>query len=252
MAKNNKKEVLNTPFAGLGQRLHKLAASAASAAERPADNAAPPLKAETSAPVSTDESGLFAQAMQGVEPVSRRRGRSHPPALAQPVVRFVPIDEELEVMAHLAELIAGETAINISWHKDYVRGTSQGVNQQLLSMLEAGRFSIQDYLDLHGLGPDEALAKVEEFLGKSRARGLRHVLVVHGKGKNSKGGESILKETLSQHLSHKRFARWVLAFCSARQADGGTGAMYILLKTWQGPSIFVRPSKGDWPDKQNP
>jgi DNA-nicking Smr family endonuclease len=85
---------------------------------------------------------------------------------------------------------------------------------------------------------EEAMPALEKFLKQSRERGLRHVLLVHGKGKGSWGGESILKEILSRRLCHKRFARWVLAFCSARNQDGGTGAMYVLLKTWQGPAIF--------------
>jgi DNA-nicking Smr family endonuclease len=145
-------------------------------------------------------------------------------------------------MAHLAELVAGDQDIHLSWHQDFVRAAGSQINRHVLELLEAGRFPIQDYLDLHGLGTEEAILALEKFLKQSRERGLRHVLLVHGKGKGSVGGESVLKETLSQRLCHKRFARWVLAFCSAQAKDGGTGAMYILLKTWQGPTIF-RPAR---------
>ena len=225
----NKKEVLNNPFVALKQLLPKQPAPISQQVEQAPQPAAPVL----------DEMELFEQAMYGVEELDKA-GRTVPLQDQRVVPEFIPVNDELEVMAHLSELVAGQANMNISWQKDFVRGSSQGINPQLLELLEAGRFPVQDYLDLHGLGPDEALKQVEGFLQQSRSRGLRHVLIVHGKGKGSRGGESVLKETLSRSLGHKRFARWVLAFCSARQRDGGTGALYVLLKTWQSPTMFVK------------
>jgi DNA-nicking Smr family endonuclease len=184
-----------------------------------------------------DEDGLFRQAMLGVENIYQQHGRmiapTRPAALPD-----VPVNPDLEVMAHLSELVAGDENMQLSWQKDFVRGSGGQVNSNLLQLLAAGHFPIQDYLDLHGMVVEEAMLALEKFLKQSRERSLRHVLLVHGKGKGSAGGESILKEILCQRLCHKRFARWVLAFCSARPCDGGTGAMYVLLKTWQGPTIF--------------
>lgn len=234
MAKDNKKEFSNNPFINLKKQLQSIARK-----ETEGQNVAPARPAPKGSANAVDEDALFARAMQGVQGLDNNRGRAMPVKHPQDAPAFIPIDEELEVMAHLAELVSGEAAINISWQKDFVRGAHANINPQLLAMLEDGRFPIQNYLDLHGLGQEEALTRVEVFLRESRMRGLRHVLIVHGKGKGSKDGESVLKATLTRYLSHKRYARWVLAFCNARPQDGGTGAMYVLLKTWQGPTMFV-------------
>lgn len=227
------KSPFNNPFAELKLRLKQTGLP----------EAVPPAQtsqtANTEHPAPQDEALLFAQAMQGVSGLEKVGGRVIPKKNATEVDRYVPVDEDLEVMAHLAELVGGQENICLSWHKDFVRGSNSKINPQLLQALEQGLFPIQDYIDLHGLGAEEALRQVEDFLQQSRAKGLRHVLIVHGKGKNSSGGESVLKETLSRSLCHKRFARWVLAFSNALSQDGGTGAMYVLLKTWQGPTIFA-------------
>ena len=81
----------------------------------------------------------------------------------------------------------------------------------------------------------EALEAVEAFLVASQTRGLRQVLLVHGKGQNSPQGVPVLKRALARALTHKRLAKRVLAFCTARPLDGGTGALYVLLRRWQGP-----------------
>jgi DNA-nicking Smr family endonuclease len=60
-------------------------------------------------------------------------------------------------------------------------------------------------------------------------------LIVHGKGTGSPEGLPVLKATLARALTHKRLGKRVLAFCTARPVDGGAGAMYVLLRKWQGP-----------------
>ena len=237
MSKPKNPETFNSPFASLKQQLQeKQPVEAVKSKEiiMPSVSTTspdPPLAA-------IDEDQLFAKAMQGVAELDDKGGRQV--AIKKPARRPViaTLNEDLEVVARLAELVAGEEEICISWQRDFVRGATNNVNVKLLELLEAGQFPIQDYLDLHGLGVEEAMLAVEKFLRQSRERGLRHVLLVHGKGRGSVGGESILKENLIKRLGHKRFARWVLAFCSAAASDGGTGAMYVLLKTWQGPTIF--------------
>ena len=238
MSRNSEHANFNNPFAQLKQRLKQTGRQDASGGVLPA-----PVCRDMRHTPAMDDGALFAQAMQGVEALADGKGRVLPLVKQPGLGPIQTIDEELEVMAHLAELVASETPLCLSWQRGFVRGAVQGVDPALLAMLEAGRFPVQDYLDLHGLALEEALGKVEDFLRASRAHGLRHVLIVHGKGRGSRGGESVLKETLSRCLCHKRFARLVLAFCSAKPQDGGTGAMYVLLKNWQGPTIFASRAK---------
>ncbi len=214
----------NRPFAGLKQALQEKAPPA------------PEKKPPESAPPEADEEALFARAMADVEPLEPRQ-RDRRPRLGQcrqPRLEMA-VDEDLEVLAQLAELVAGGGEFDIRFSDQYVEGAGEGVGPELRRRLARGHFPIQDYLDLHGLGRDEALAQVERFLTACVTRGLRHVLIVHGRGSGSPGGVPVLKQALTRALGHKRLRRRVLAFCTAQPGDGGEGAMYVLLRKWSGP-----------------
>jgi DNA-nicking Smr family endonuclease len=102
-----------------------------------------------------------------------------------------------------------------------------GVREQTLRHLRRGRFPVEDELDLHGLSQAAARDHLAEFIAASRHAGLRCVRVVHGKGYRSGARGPVLKIAVNTWL--KRHAD-VLAFTSARVIDGGTGAVYVLLR----------------------
>jgi DNA-nicking Smr family endonuclease len=99
-----------------------------------------------------------------------------------------------------------------------------------LTRLRQGQFAVQSHLDLHGRTRVEARQEVEQFVVASRQRGLRCVLIVHGRGLNSRDQIPVLKQALKVWLARGRIARSVLAFCTARPSDGGAGAVYVLLR----------------------
>ena len=72
-----------------------------------------------------------------------------------------------------------------------------------------------------------ASAALDRFLEESRRRGWRCVRIVHGKGFGSRSGVPIMKAHVDRWL---RARPEVLAFCSATPPDGGTGALYVLLR----------------------
>lgn len=221
-----KQTPFHAPFAGLKGALAQAAPPPA-----PTPPPAPPL-----APVpEPGEDDLFAQAMAEVAPIKQGKKLLEPQPEA-PRPRLVqPPNEDLEVLAQLADLVSGGAEFDLSFSDEYVRGARPGVGPELCERLARGEFPVQDYLDLHGLGHDEALAAVEDFLVQSIAKGLRHVLIVHGRGTGSPDGVPVLKNALAQRLTHKRLQKRVLAFCTARAVDGGVGAMYVLLRKWRGP-----------------
>jgi DNA-nicking Smr family endonuclease len=92
--------------------------------------------------------------------------------------------------------------------------------------LRRGQFSSRAELDLHGLRSEEARRTVAEFLHAARERNLRCVRIIHGKGRGSGARGPVLKQKLGSWLRQRSE---VLAFCSARPADGGSGALYVLL-----------------------
>lgn len=100
-----------------------------------------------------------------------------------------------------------------------------GVQNKQFQKLKHGQILIEDILDLHGLTVEQARRRVDLFINDCRESGLRCVLIVHGKGKPGK--PPILKTMVNHWL--KQISD-VIAFVSAQPGDGGTGALYVLLK----------------------
>ena len=102
-----------------------------------------------------------------------------------------------------------------------------GVQRRESERLRRGRFTIEADLDLHGRTVADASAALDRFLEDCRRRGRRCVRIVHGKGFGSPSGQPIMKAHVDRWL---RDRSEVLAFCSATPPDGGTGALYVLLR----------------------
>jgi DNA-nicking Smr family endonuclease len=102
-----------------------------------------------------------------------------------------------------------------------------GIGLDVTRRLRAGHWSIQRQLDLHGLRTDEAREALGEFIRLAHRTGLRCVRVVHGKGLGSPGRMPVLKSRVQRWLVQKKE---VLAFVQARPADGGAGALVVLLQ----------------------
>ena len=180
-----KETPFNNPFRDMKKDLE--------AAAEPAPKPAPVPKPQEAEPA--DDGTLFAQAMQEVVPLRRRKGRQID---LKPGEKPAPgpeqaVDEDLEVLAQMADLISGGGDFDLRLTDEYVQGARPGVGPELLQRLSQGEFPVQHYLDLHGLGEDQALAEVEKFLTRCATKGLRHVLIVHGKGLRSPLGEPVLK-----------------------------------------------------------
>ena len=139
-------------------------------------------------------------------------------------------NDELETMAHLSDLISGTAEMDITFSDEYIEGAVHGFDRKLLERMKKGEFPVQDYVDLHGLTQQEAETRISDFLLQSHRVGLRCVLVVHGRGLNSENQIPVLKERLPAWLSRGPVKKIVLAFSTARPYDGGTGAIYVLLR----------------------
>ncbi len=225
--KQTRPEKFHAPFAGLKKRLPL--------SPLPSDTS-PPSEPEPKT-LPENEDALFAQAMTGVTPMSDRdRGPVPPrPEFDRPPIRINPqLQEDLEVLAQLAEMVHGSAPLDIRFSDEYVEGFAPGLNPELAERLRQGAFPVQDYVDLHGLGKDEARVAAENFIRGSRVKGFRSVLVVHGRGLGSRDHVPVLKKEVVDALSRKRFRSQVLGFCTARPVDGGTGALYVLLTRWRG------------------
>jgi len=107
-----------------------------------------------------------------------------------------------------------------------------GLSRMTLRKLRRGHWPVRDSLDLHGNTSDAARKLLQAFLHEAAQRGLRCVLVIHGKGMNSPGGAAVLRK-LTRHWLTQRPD--VLAYCDALPGDGGSGAALVLLKVVEPP-----------------
>jgi DNA-nicking Smr family endonuclease len=166
--------------------------------------------------------------MAGVSPLASRKRR--PARRGAPAVP-IPVrpDEEDEAYAKLAGIVAGHVPFDVADTGEYVERRVAGFDPRVMRKLKAGELSIRAEVDLHGMTGQESRAALEGFIGSSRAAGFSCVRVVHGRGLHSADKEPVVKNAVVAWLSG-RLGRSVLAFASARPVDGGTGALYVLLK----------------------
>ena len=171
--------------------------------------------------IPTDEDReLFRKA---VEDVRRLPKRAEPPARPTPAphARFRRADEA----AVLAESLAVDPEAESGTGED-LSFRRPSVTLPTFRKLKRGEYSVRDEIDLHGLTAAEARVALYEFLADAGFAGMRCVRVIHGKGRRSGHRGPVLKRKLGRWLQLRED---VLAYCSARPVDGGTGAVYVLL-----------------------
>lgn len=213
------------PFRGLGSLLPKRRE------EKPvATPAAPAPAAQPAGPgAPADDAELFRRAVTDVKPLgARERQRVAAPPPAAPGRPLV--SEEAEALAELADLVTGRAPFDVSDSDEYVEGAVKGIDPRVVRRLRRGELAHQAHLDLHGMTSEEARAAVDRFLLDAYRAGRRCVLIIHGRGLNSKDQIPVLKHRVAAWLARGQWSRLVLAFTSARLCDGGAGALYVLLR----------------------
>ena len=169
-----------------------------------------------------NDSVSFPDAVGGVRPL--KQDRITPPRKKRKPVPEQTLRDQREVMDSLlsddyepADVETGEELL-------YSR---PGLQHSIMRKLRRGQYAIEAQLDLHGNTVPKARERVSAFLREMQAQDRRCVRIIHGKGKSSEGKLPVLKGKVNAWLQ-----QWdqVLAFCSARPNDGGTGAVYVLLR----------------------
>ncbi len=176
-------------------------------------------------PISDDDSALFREAVGDVKSVrndridlSDQKPKAKTPSAASKK------EDDRSVMAALLDDLSENDLLETGEHLAY---TSDGVQRSVLRKLKSGKYSLQAAVDLHGYTVQEARVVLAEFLKNSREKRHLCVRIIHGKGRKQADKAPRLKPAVNQWLQRNKA---VLAFCSARDCDGGTGAVYVLLK----------------------
>ncbi len=181
---------------------------------------------EPTAELPPDDS-LFFTAMRGVDPIAAKGRDIHAPTEPQNLAAGP------DPAAALRDLLDGKLEFALCHTEEYMEGFVSGLDPLILGKLRSGSLSPEAHLDLHGQNARQALDSLILFMKNAYTRGLRTVLVVTGRGRNSPDGIGILRLELQKWLTRDPFKRVVLAFCTAQTHDGGPGAVYVLLRKYK-------------------
>lgn len=167
-----------------------------------------------------NENGIFREIMRGVKPLVHTKIIHSPPKPPAKLRKPQP-EESTTHTEHFSDieklpLVEGEDLLFFS---------RPGIQHKILRNLRRGKYNIEASLDLHGKTVNEARDLLSKFLLNCQQNNIRHVLVIHGKGRIDH--KPILKNKLNHWL---RQTNQVLAFSSALVKDGHSGALYVLLK----------------------
>jgi DNA-nicking Smr family endonuclease len=162
---------------------------------------------------------LFREHVQDAEPIQHPVAepyRRRPPPVPRPRTAELPED------AHPAVLSESEVETH-----EFLEFARPGVQRRVLGDLQRGGIEVELEVDLHGLTAEVARRVLDAFLTECAHRRVRCARIIHGKGFGSSGRQPVLKQKVNYWL---RLYDQVLAFCSATRRDGGTGAVYVLLR----------------------
>lgn len=170
-----------------------------------------------------DELASFFEAMKDVKRLSHDKVTPQRPPLKSPNKTIKAKKQEASFYFeedHNASCVTQE---------DYLSFKQPAISDKLLRKLKKGQYNAQAVIDLHGLTVSEAEVQLSCFFSDCTKQSIRVVLLIHGKGKDPLA--PVLKNKLNQWLRHYKE---VLAFCTALPKHGGTGAVYVLLRSIRG------------------
>ncbi len=171
--------------------------------------------------LSEEDITLFREANRGTKVLRQTKVEQEPPTT---IIKKRKKEPSPPPDTNPLNLRTDEYATEVSGDDilEFYRG---GLQHKVLRKLRQGQYNVEATLDMHGMRVTEALEILNYFIIDCLERNKRHVLIIHGKGRGH--SKPVLKNKLNQWL---RQIEHVLAFRSANQKDGYTGAVYVLLK----------------------
>ena len=172
----------------------------------------------------TSERDLFVRAAGAVQRLPDKGHAVHAKrSMAPPPVMQRELDEQAALQESLSDEFDVGTLLDVDEQMSFLR---PGLGTDIPRKLRRGDWTIQRQLDLHGLRVEDARDALGSFIRDANKQGLRCVRIVHGKGLGSPGKAPVLKRRVYNWLLQKEE---VLAFVQAKPADGGAGALVVLL-----------------------
>lgn len=170
------------------------------------------------------ERDLFAHTVGTVVPL---RIGSAVHVIAPPRPPSEPRQSQRDEAAVMAQALSDEFDVDsLLDTDDSLSFRRRGIGSDVVRKLRRGVWVVQGQIDLHGLRRDQARERLSVFLHEAQRDGLRCLRVIHGKGNGSPGREPVLKAKVRSWLAQRDA---VIAFTQARAAEGGAGALIVLL-----------------------
>jgi DNA-nicking Smr family endonuclease len=167
--------------------------------------------------IAPEDAALFRAAVGAVKPLAEQNRLTPQTAPRKPVPRAsIPLPAVPDTLSDSAPENTPDEYLG------------NGLSRMTLRKLRRGIWPVEDSLDLHGNHTDAARKLLQEFMHEAAQRNLRCVLVIHGKGLNSRGGEAVLRRLARHWLAQHPH---VLGYCDAPPKYGGSGAALVLLKS---------------------
>ncbi|MET0224822.1 MAG: Smr/MutS family protein, partial [Dokdonella sp.] len=165
----------------------------------------------------------FREAMRDVRRLRHAETKAPTAPKPPPRARFTRADQK-EVLKESLQPPADDTILETGDELNFRR---PHIPETVLLKLRRGQYAVDAEIDLHGMTGAEAKAALREFVTEAVNRRMSCVRIIHGKGRRSGPRGPVLKNVVNQWL--QRIDN-IQAFGSARQVDGGSGAVYVLLR----------------------
>lgn len=174
-----------------------------------------------------NDDDFFKKAMQGIKPIAQdthhylkkpkkfKKGQTIDTQRHQPTYKHV---YDVHLMDQ-SRWVDGDASLSFK---------HSSISTKIFNQLKQGKYPWEARLDLHQMTVSHAMAAVDQLINQCLAENIRYILIIHGKGYMSHEKKPILKNILIEHLRENQN---VLAYHSAKAIHGGTGALYVLLKS---------------------
>jgi len=172
--------------------------------------------------IKNDEESLFRNEMGDVTPLKSDNKVKLKKKAATPPTQPNETHEDVSADDVFSDIFS-EEALDCPEILSFARS---GLQHNVLKKLRQGKNPVEHSLDLHGLTINQARKELMAFLGECEIAEIRHTIIVHGKGYGSKGNP-VIKPMINHWLPQ---VKNILAFHTALPKDGGSGAVYVLLK----------------------
>ncbi len=170
-----------------------------------------------------DDTELLRRAFEDVKPLKGR-------AIRKKIAKIDPVKPPVKPVARPRAAVPAPLPLKpaVPVLPELTEGGVVGIDVRTVRRLRRGKMAVDGRLDLHGHTQDEAFTALARFFETAQGPAQRTVIVITGKS-------GVLRQQVPRWLNATPNRARILSFTAARPADGGDGALYVLLRKAKQP-----------------